>query len=141
MVRIIMGLKGSGKTKQIIDLAREALETEKGNVVCIERGHKFKFDVGHAARLIDISDYDCTDFQWLKGFISGLYSGNYDISHIFLDSLYKIACCDDKDAAEDFASWLENFGALNDVSFTVTISAAVEDASETIEKYLIPNRI
>ncbi|MEG0878966.1 MAG: hypothetical protein RSF00_09885, partial [Oscillospiraceae bacterium] len=81
MVKVIMGLKGSGKTKQMIDLINTAVASEHGNVVCIERGPKLTYDIHYKIRLVEASQYDLTSFDTLKGFVSGLYAGNYDITH------------------------------------------------------------
>lgn len=137
MVRTIMGLKGSGKTKQLIHLANEAIELEKGSVVCIEKGRKFTFDVSRLARRIDAGEYAVSGFEWLKGFISGLYAGNYDITHFFVDSLYKIAGSENVDDIDSFFKWLEEFSEANEVSFTITISAPVETAPSSVTKFLV----
>jgi hypothetical protein len=71
----------------------------------------------------------------LKGFISGLYAGNYDITHIFIDNLFKAAGKEDMEAAGEFLKWLESFGKKNNVAFTVTISASVDEATDNIKKY------
>ena len=91
MIRVIMGKKGTGKTKQMIDMINEAVQSEHGNVVCIEKGSKLTFDIHYQIRLVDSSEYDVANFTALKGFISGLHAGNYDITHIFIDSLTKLA--------------------------------------------------
>ena len=90
MVKVIMGLKGSGKTKQMIELINAAAGTEHGNVVAIERGPKLTFDLHYKIRLIDSGSFEIHNYDFMKGFISGLYAGNYDITHIFIDSLGKI---------------------------------------------------
>jgi len=135
MIKVIMGLKGSGKTQQLVDMVNASIEKEKGSVICIERGKRLTYNINYKARLIDISNYSVDSYAMLKGFISGLYAGNYDIEHIYLDSLYKLSSDDCLVAAEDFLDWLEKFRDANGVKFTVTISAAVEDASEGIKKY------
>ena len=94
MVRVIMGVKGTGKTKQMIELINEAAKTEAGSVVCIERGAKLTYDIHNSIRLVEASDYSIDSFDALKGFVCGLYAGNYDISQIFIDSLCKIVPSD-----------------------------------------------
>ena len=90
MVRVIMGVKGTGKTKQMIDLINSAVDSEHGNVVCIERGAKLTYDIHSKIRLVEASDYDMTDLTFLKGFISGMVAGNFDITHVFIDSLGRV---------------------------------------------------
>ncbi|HJC41380.1 MAG TPA: hypothetical protein H9701_07500 [Candidatus Intestinimonas pullistercoris] len=136
MVRVIMGVKGTGKTKQMIELINTAVQNEHGNVVCIERGPKLTYDINYKIRLVEASQYDMKDFDFLKGFISGLYAGNYDITHIFIDSLTKIVPSEATDlAVEEFLDWLNDFGEDNGIKFTVTISADSSLASDGVKKY------
>lgn len=135
MVKVIMGLKGSGKTKQLIDLVKKAVSTESGDVVCIEKGPKLTYDIPHKARLIYASQYDFGSYEFLKGFISGLGASNYDITHIFIDSLYKIVKDSSNTHVEEFLAWLEAFSEKENVKFTITISADVAFAGDGIKKY------
>ena len=135
MIRVIMGKKGSGKTKQMITMINSAVQTENGNVVCIERGSKLTFDIHYQIRLVESSQYDIDGYTALKGFISGLYAGNYDISHIFIDSLTKIVGSDCNVETEQFLDWLDNFGEKHNIKFTITISDDETLASDGIKKY------
>ena len=136
MVRVIMGVKGTGKTKQMIELINTAVQNEHGNVVCIERGPKLTYDINYKIRLVEASHYDMKDYDFLKGFVSGLYAGNYDITHIFIDSLTKIVPSEATDlAVEDFLDWLNKFGEDNNIKFAVTISADASLATEGVKKY------
>jgi len=135
MIRVIMGKKGSGKTKQVIDMINSAVQTEHGNVVCIEKGEKLTFDIHYQIRLVEASDYDIADYTALKGFVSGLYAGNYDITHIFIDSLTKIVGADTDHETEKFLDWLNNFSEKHNIKFTITISDDETLASEGVKKY------
>ena len=135
MVRVIMGKKGSGKTKQMIEMINSAVQTEHGNVVCIEKGEKLTFDIHYQIRLVEASEYDIASFTALKGFVCGLYAGNYDITHIFIDSLTKIAGGDCNVDTENFLDWLNTFSEKHNIKFTVTISDDASLASEGIKKY------
>lgn len=135
MVRVIMGKKGSGKTKQMIDLINSAVQTEHGNVVCIEKGEKLTFDIHYQIRLVESSEYDIASYTALKGFVSGLYAGNYDITHVFIDSLTKIVGGDTNAETENFLDWLNAFSDKHNIKFTVTISDDASLASEGIKKY------
>lgn len=134
MVRVIMGLQGHGKTKQIIDLTNKAV-SEDLTVACIERGTKLTFDINHKARLVDVSDYFIESYEHLKAFICGMYSGNYDLSKIFIDSLYKVSKSDYIKQTEDFLLWAESFGAEHKIDFIITISADDKDATDVIRKF------
>ena len=118
MVQVIMGLKGSGKTKQLVKDINEAVQSETGSVVCVEFGKKLTYDIDYRVRLIDAKEYNITNVPLLKGFLSGLHAGNFDITHVFIESLYKI------------------IGAANDMRFTITISDEPAQASEAMKKYL-----
>ena len=135
MVRVIMGKKGSGKTKQIIDMINNAVQTEHGNVVCIEKGNKLTFDIHYQIRLVEASQYEISSYSALKGFISGLYAGNYDITHIFIDSLTKIVKVESDRETEDFLDWLDKFSEAHKIKFTITISDDAELAPEGVKKY------
>ena len=90
MVKLIVGLKGTGKTKTLIELVNKAAEESKGAVICIEKGSKLNYDITHKARLIDTESFMVSDAQALYGFIAGITASNHDITDIFVDSALKI---------------------------------------------------
>ena len=130
-----MGLKGSGKTKHLIELVNKAVEEEQGDVVCIEKGTKLRYDIPYQVRLVDSSIYTFSGYHFLKGFICGLHSANYDITHIFIDSVLRIIDADVDENTEDFLDWCENFSERENVKFTMTISADINLATDRIKKY------
>ena len=136
MIRVIMGKKGTGKTKQMIDMINEAVGSEHGNVVCIEKGNKLTFDIHYQIRLVEASQYDIANYTALKGFVSGLYAGNYDISQVFIDNLCKTIGVDVDAETEKFLDWLDVFGEQNNIKFTVTISGDVSSATDGMRKFL-----
>ena len=135
MIRVIMGNKGTGKTKQMIDMINETVHSEHGNVVCIEKGSKMTFDVHYQIRLVEASDYDIDTFPAMKGFISGLYAGNFDITHVFIDSLTKIVPTEGYVETEAFLKWLSNFSDKHGIKFTIAISDEPDLAPEGIRQY------
>ena len=136
MVRVIMGVKGSGKTKRLIELINTAAKDEPGNVVCIESNRNMTYDIHYSIRLIDAQEYHLQSYDLYKGFISGLHAGNYDITHIFIDNLLKTLGKSVTHETEEFLNWMDAFGEANNVKFTVTISADESTATEGIKKYL-----
>lgn len=136
MVTIIAGLKGFGKTKQLIDLCNNAAKESSGSVVCIERGRKLKYDISHNTRLIDSVPYDIRSYQVLRGFITGLYAGNYDITDIFIDSLFKVTNDSDTEECEKFLTWCSGFGKVNGIKFTITISISDKEITEGMRQYI-----
>ena len=136
MVRLIMGVKGSGKTKQLIEMINNAAKDEPGNVICIEANRNLTYDIHYQIRLIEAQEYKLSNYDMYRGFISGLYAGNYDITHIFVYNLCKIVRCKDFALVEDFLDWMENFSEKNGLKFTATISAEPEEVTDGIAKYL-----
>lgn len=136
MVRLIMGGKGSGKTKQLIEMINNAAKDEPGNVVCIEANRNMTYDIHYRIRLIDAQEYRLNSYDLFRGFISGLYAGNYDISHVFIDNLCKTVGREVDNETEAFLNWLDMFGEKNGIKFTVTISADLSAATDGMQKYL-----
>ena len=136
MIHVIMGLKGSGKTKKLIDAINAAVADAHGDVVCIEYGKKLTYDVTYKVRLVDSQEYGISSPDMLKGFLSGLHAGNFDISHIFIDSLYKLL--EDATIAdvEDFVLWCDQFGKANDLSFTIALSEDPNVLPESVKAFL-----
>ena len=136
MVRLIMGVKGSGKTKQLIELINNAAKDEPGNVVCIEAHRNMTYDIHYHIRLIDAQEYKLNNYDLFRGFISGLCAGNYDITHVFIDNLCKTVGREVDAETETFLNWLDVFGEKNNVKFTVTVSADPSLATEGMQKFL-----
>jgi len=135
MVRLIMGLKGSGKTKKLVEIVHDAVDNEHGDIVFLECKAKLTYDIPHKVRLIDASHYDFNGFDFLKGYISGLYSANYDITHIFIDNVLQIIDRDVDEEAESFFEWCESFGIKENVKFTMTVSVDINKATDRIRKF------
>ncbi|MCR5137810.1 MAG: hypothetical protein K6C12_12125 [Oscillospiraceae bacterium] len=137
MVSILMGLKGSGKTKRLVDLVRDALNEESGDVVVIEKDRKLTFDIPYQARLIDAGSYDIGSFEFLKGLICGVHAGNYDITHFFIDNFYKLVNDKNTDSLLAFINWLEGFSEAEKISFVLSISMDPDFAPEAVKKFAI----
>ena len=135
MIHVIMGLKGSGKTKKLIDNINAAVAQADGDVVCIEYGKKLTYDVTYKVRLVDSQEYGISTPDMLKGFLSGLHAGNFDITNVFIDNLYKTIGAD-LAAAEDFVAWCAKFAADNSMEITITISDDPAKASDGLKQYL-----
>lgn len=126
MVTLLIGRKGSGKTKKLIALANEAVTKSTGNVVVIEKGAKLTYDVTPKARLIDTDEYQIAGYDVLFGFISGICAGNYDITDIFVDSTFKI-CSDNKDDLKTFVDKLNALSTNAKTDITLLISAGKDE--------------
>ena len=135
MIHVIIGLKGSGKTKKLLDSIQEAVANASGDVVCIEYGKKLTYDVNYRVRLVDSKEYNISNTSMLKGFLSGLHAGNFDITHVYIDNLYK-TIGSDRANGEEFILWCAEFAKVNNMEITVSVSDDPEQASEQIKQYL-----
>ena len=135
MIHLIMGLKGSGKTKKMRDSIDAALANASGDVVCIEYGKKLTYDINYRVRLVDSEEYAISTADMLKGFLSGLHAGNFDITNVYIDNLYK-TIGNDRAVGEDFVAWCAAFAETNNMNITITISDDPALASEAVKKYL-----
>ncbi len=135
MLKLIIGVKGTGKTKNLINLVNTAVENSHGDVVCIEKGTKLRYDVKYTARLIDVKEYAVADAESLYGFIAGILASNHDVTDLFVDSALKI-CNNDAVAFDAFVSAVDALAEKLNVKITMTSSIPAEEASETVKKYL-----
>lgn len=135
MLNLIIGVKGTGKTKNLINLVNTAVENSHGDVVCIEKGTKLRYDVKYKARLVDVEEYFVSDAQSLYGFIAGILASNHDVTDLFVDSALKI-CNNDVVAFDKFVEEVNALAAKLNVKVTMTSSIPTEEASEIIKKYL-----
>ena len=137
LVKIIMGLKGSGKTKKLVDLVREAVSTANGDVVVFEKDKKLTYDIPYQARLVDAGSYPIGRYEFLKGMICGVHAGNYDITHFFIDNFLKMV--DDKSPAAlgDFIDWLRAFSEKEGIEFIISVSGDAEGADERVKACFI----
>ncbi len=110
MVQLIMGRKGSGKTKQLIEQINSAAKNETGSVVCIEASSTMTYDIHYHIRHIVAKEYNLQGVAMFQGFLCGLYAGNYDISHIFIDNLLKIVGVGIGPEVDALLEWMEAFG-------------------------------
>ena len=132
MIKILIGGKGSGKTKTLIELTNNAAATSKGCVICIEKGDKLTHEITYKARLIDSDYYLVNDAEALCGFIAGILASNSDITDIYVDSALKI-CANDVDA---FAAILPKLEKLTkDVNLVMSASIPVEECPESIKAF------
>ena len=135
MIHVIMGLKGSGKTKKLLDSIRETATVANGDVVCIEYGKHLTYDINYRVRLVDSKEYGVNNPDMLKGLLSGLHAGNFDITHVYIDNLYK-TIGSDREQGEKFILWCAKFAEINNMEITLTVSDDPAQASEEIKSYL-----
>ncbi len=135
MLKLIIGIKGTGKTKQLIEMVNQSLEATNGDVVCIEKGEKLRFDVSYKCRLINTEEFAIDDAEYLYGFVAGILASNHDVTDLYIDSALKIC----KDDFDEFEKILDNVADLVDkkeVNCVMTLSMPAEMATDKIKKYL-----
>ncbi len=133
MIQLIVGDKGSGKTKTIIEMMNRAVDETDGHIVCVEKGMKSTFNIKSGVRTIDVDDYNIRGYQEYFGFLMGVLAGDYDIEQVYLDGIIKIL-----GSIEDLGTLLDK---LNDmapeyVKFIITVSADDSELTDSIRKYL-----
>lgn len=135
MLKLIVGLKGSGKTKTLIELANGSLEKTNGSVVCIEKGTKLIHEIKHQVRLMDTEEYGVDDARSLYGFVAGIYASNHDVTDMFIDSALKI-CNNNIDDFDNFIKCVAAFSEKSGINFVITSSIKAEDVPADICKYI-----
>lgn len=135
MLKLIIGVKGTGKTKTLIGMVNEAVEKSQGSVICIEKGDKLRYDVKYQARLINTTEYYVDDAQALFGFVAGILASNHDVTDLFIDSALKI-CQNDSAAFDKFLDEMNVLIEKLGINVVMTSSLAVENATDTVKKYL-----
>ena len=135
MIKLITGVPGTGKTKTLISMVNEAVKTSNGNVVCIEKGIKLRFDIDYNARLINAEEYLIDDAQSLFGFIAGVIASNHDVTEIFVDAALKI-CNNDVAAFEKAVVEMDALSDKTGVNIVLTSSIPKGEESDTVKKYI-----
>ena len=131
MIYLILGHKGSGKTKKLIELVNGAVEKSNGNVVCVEKERLLTYDVNYRARLVETDHFGVSGYDAFYGFLSGIVAGDNDITDILIDATLRIGGRDYNDLA-DFLEKVANLSKISEKNFTFTVSADAEELPEKI---------
>ena len=118
MIKLIVGKKGAGKTKHLVEMVNSAAETSLGNVVCIEKGGTLTFSVSHKARHVYADDFSICGYDEYYGLLAGIKAGNNDVTHIFGDATLRIGSRN----YDELAAFLERLSKIEDVEFVFTVS-------------------
>ncbi len=136
MIKIHIGLKGSGKTKKLLDAVNNALHVEKGNVVCITEGNRLMHDLDRGVRMVNTEAFNIENMDVFAGMICGIIAQDFDVTHIFIDSVFKSVPGADMDQLDDFIAKLESLEKKFNVSFTMMVSAEESAATPNVKKYI-----
>ncbi len=134
-MQLIVGLKGTGKTKTLIEEVNRASNETKGVVICIEYGRKLNSDITTRARLVDALEYGIDSADKLYGFVCGMFACNYDITELYIDSALKI-CADDVAAFEEFVVKTAKLADLYKIDCIVTASCEAATLSEKVKGFI-----
>lgn len=134
MIKLIVGSKGSGKTKTIIEMMNKAVDESVGHIVCIEKGMKSTYNIKSSVRIIDVDDYNIRGYDQYFGFFMGVLAGDYDIMEVYLDGVLKVGNGD----IEGLGVLLDKFSdiAPEHVSIIATVSCEVDELTDSVKKYL-----
>lgn len=133
MIKIITGKRGSGKTKVLVDLIKEAAKNTTGNIVCIEKNMQLTYDIPYSVRLVDVDGYNVDSYDKFYGFIAGTVASNYDIKEVFVDGILKIGGRD----YDKLADLFEKVDKITkDIIVVFTVSEDNENLPESVKKYL-----
>lgn len=135
MLKLIIGIKGTGKTKTLISMVNEAVDASKGDVVCVEKGTKLRFDVKYQARLINVDDYFVDDAHSLFGLIAGILASNHDVTELFVDSALKI-CNNNVAEFEELVTKVSKLAENACTRILFTVSMPLDEASETLRQFI-----
>ena len=136
MLKLLVGLKGTGKTKTLINMVNTSLEKTNGNVVCVEKGNKLIHEIKYQARLIDTDEYLISNGEELIGFLAGIAASNHDVTDLFVDAILKI-CGNEPDAFASFVTKANELSEKHSVNIVVTASIAPENVPESIRRFII----
>ncbi len=138
MINLIIGNKGSGKTKRLIDLVNSTADSSKGNVVCIEKGDVLTYSISHKVRLIDAEHYGISGYNELYALLCGTCSANHDVTDVFIDATLRLGGRN----YDELHAFLDRLSALSEednTNFTFTVSCAEEDLPKEI--FTVANKI
>ena len=134
MIKLIVGTKGSGKTKALIDMINTTVDATNGNVVVVEKGMKLTTEISHAARLVDVDEYKIDGGEMLYGFVAGLLAGNYDITELYIDGILKVLDHD----LNKLGVVLDEIAAItgDSVRAVITVSADPDTLPANVKKFM-----
>lgn len=136
MVQLIVGEKGKGKTKYLLDKVNTAIKTANGNIVYLDKSRKHMYELNNKVRLIDVTEYPIQSSDEFVGFICGIVSQDHDLEEMYLDSFLKVAYIDGTDVLSVIKK-LKHIGEQFDVNFVVSMSIEEKDVPEELKPMII----
>lgn len=135
MIEVIVGRKGTGKTKRLIEMVNDSLKNAKGDILVIEKGGALTLLLPHKVRLADVDAYNINSYDRMYGFIAGMMAGNYDIERIYIDAILKVGGRD-YEALSVFLDRIEGLAQKEGVDVIFTVSEDIETLPPEVLKYM-----
>ena len=136
MVQLIVGNKGKGKTKQLLDKVNSEIKNVEGNIAYLDKSTKHMFELNNKVRLIDVSEYMVENCDEFLGFISGIISQDHDLEQMYFDSFLKIACLEGADITATVQK-LEKMSEAFKVDFILSVSMDEVDLPEAVKDKIL----
>ena len=136
MIQLIVGEKGKGKTKVLLDAANKAAESANGNIIFIDKDNSHMYELKNNIRLVNSKDFDIDNADAFIGFVSGIVSADYDLEEIFIDRMLPVANVEAKDAT-DVLSRIQKIADARDIKITVSLSVVKSDLSADLADKVI----
>lgn len=134
MIKIIAGEKGTGKTAKLVDDIN-SVAAQDNNVVCIERGNRLDQLLKPNVRLVNMNEYPVSGFDQILAFIAGICSKDYDLTHIYIDSIRKVSGSDDLTGLDQFVTKLDAFLKDTPVTATIIVSDKKDDLPAEVQAF------
>lgn len=136
MVQLIVGNKGKGKTKHLLDKVNNEVKSITGNIVYLDKSTKHMYELNNKVRLIDVSQFMIENASEFIGFVSGIISQDHDLQQMYFDSFLKISCLDGTDITETVAK-LEKVSKATGVDFILSVSIDEGELPESIKNNIL----
>jgi len=137
MIRFLVGEKGHGKTKQLVELAQERRNTAKGSLVFIERDNSHRHELHYSVRHVETKSFPLSNYREFIGFICGILSQDNDIEEIFVCGYAKVVQDTSNESLVKMVKKLDELSKINSVNFTISMTATVEDLPEEVRELVV----
>lgn len=137
MIQLIVGAKGKGKTKHLLEKVNNAVKTVDGNIVYLDKNSKHMYELKNRIRLINTSEFPFTSTQEFFGFLCGIVSQDHDLQEVYLDSFMDVAFIKDNGQIEDILDKLDKISTQFDVDFIISVSLEVAEVPEKFKSKVI----
>jgi hypothetical protein len=134
MVELIVGDKGTGKTKILMAKANDDIKVTGGNTVYLDINNKHMYELSHRIRLLNVQEYNIHSRDMFLGFIYGVISQDYDLDKMFLDNFMSIACLNNVEEAEELINELIKISEKSEIDFIISLTAKKDDLSDSIKE-------